>query len=224
MIEYQYQPLPTEEGFIRLLRLLPSPTHQAEIHVDLIEYNLTPSHTSSHSYEALSYVWGSLDTTSSILVGDKRLQVTPNLHAALSQLRDTVFPRVLWVDAVCINQCDDVEKALQIRCMARIYASAKRTIVWLGKERDDSDEAFETIRAAGMGEDVTAGEGTARAKSAVQALLRRKWFRRIWVRYSHLQGRHMAADVEPRSCRKSLRLDTLSFAVVLLSLTDMLSV
>jgi hypothetical protein len=68
-------------------------------------------------YEALSYVWGDPNVRRAIVVSDERkadagtkgtaeregeLQVTENLHSALQYLRLKDWPRVLWVDAVCI--------------------------------------------------------------------------------------------------------------------------
>ena len=179
---YQYSPLSRGPDSIRLLRLLPSWVDEAEIRVELLEYSLQISQRPCHSYEALSYVWGGLDTTKLIFVGDEYLEVTPNLHAALSQLRDSTFPRILWIDAVCINQKDDAEKELQIQSMASIYASAKRTIVWLGEEANGSTEAFEFIRLAGKGPKTGLGEVNVRREQLVDSVLQRDWFQRIWVR------------------------------------------
>jgi hypothetical protein len=39
---------------------------------------------------------------------------------------------MLWVDAVCINQLDPVEKGHQVAQMGRIYENAERVVVWLG--------------------------------------------------------------------------------------------
>lgn len=39
----------------------------------------------------------------------------------------------LWIDAICINQHDLAEKARQIPLMTRIYSTAARVLVWLGK-------------------------------------------------------------------------------------------
>lgn len=187
MIPYQYSPLYSQAGSIRLLRLLPSAVNEAEIKIELFEYSLITFQRSSHSYEALSYVWGGLDFSHTICVGGKYLHVTPNLHAALSQLRDSTFPRILWVDAVCINQKDDTEKALQIQSMAKIYASAKQTIVWLGEEGDWSSEIFETIRVCGSGLEIR-DQGSTWQGQAIDSLLQREWFQRIWVRQPiHLQ-------------------------------------
>ncbi|EAT82438.1 hypothetical protein SNOG_10103 [Parastagonospora nodorum SN15] len=209
MQHYQYAPLDRESDTIRLLRLLPSEVDKAEIRVELLEYDLRHSQQSlhsyeafsyflrhsqqsRHSYEALSYVWGGLETTQSILIGDEELRITSNLHAALLRLRDVTFPRILWVDAVCINQSDDPEKELQIQSMAMIYGFAKRTIVWLGEETEGSDIALEAIRFAGNkrdsifndnnGSSGRAGADEGYVRNAIASLLQREWFERIWVK------------------------------------------
>jgi hypothetical protein len=194
MAPYQYVPLSKGPESIRLLRLLPSEIEVAELQVELLEYSLQGSRPSGHSYEALSYVWGGLDTTQLIRVGDEHLDVTPNLYAALLRLRDSTFPRILWIDAVCINQKDHEEKERQIQSMAKIYSNAKRTIVWLGEEADGSSDAIEAIRVAGLGPSIipideddsdveeAIDEDNSDVEEAIDALLRRKWFQRIWVR------------------------------------------
>ncbi|CZR65847.1 uncharacterized protein PAC_15747 [Phialocephala subalpina] len=49
--------------------------------------------------------------------------------------------KYVWIDAVCINQQDSVEKAVQVGMMGRIYKSAKSVIVWLGRERQDINDS-----------------------------------------------------------------------------------
>jgi hypothetical protein len=61
-----------------------------------------------------------------------RLKITENLHLALREFRGTENPRVLWIDAVCINQCDDVEKSGQVALMREIYKGARTVLIRLG--------------------------------------------------------------------------------------------
>lgn len=42
-----------------------------------------------------------------------------------------------WVDAICINQENDAEKASQVALMGHIYKRAQSVIVWLGREHDE---------------------------------------------------------------------------------------
>ncbi|KAH8588487.1 heterokaryon incompatibility protein-domain-containing protein [Bisporella sp. PMI_857] len=98
-------------------------------------------------YAALSYTWGDPTVTKGILVNGKPLQVTANLESALRHLRRADNAFVLWVDAVCINQKDDVEeKNSQIMHMGAIYRSAIMVMLWLGDGDALSDMAFDVYR------------------------------------------------------------------------------
>ncbi|PVH74162.1 hypothetical protein DL98DRAFT_430035, partial [Cadophora sp. DSE1049] len=62
------------------------------------------------NYVALSYTWGDANDTLTIYLNNAPVQVTSNLHSALLHMR-AGLTRELWVDAICINQKDDVEKS-----------------------------------------------------------------------------------------------------------------
>lgn len=44
--------------------------------------------------------------------------------------------RALWIDAICINQKDNVEKANQVKIMHEIFANAGTVKIWLGEAND----------------------------------------------------------------------------------------
>lgn len=69
-------------------------------------------------------------------------RITRNLETALRALRKPKEARRLWIDAICINQMDKSEKTHQVRQMNKIYALAKRVIVWLGLADQDSTAVF----------------------------------------------------------------------------------
>jgi len=72
--------------------------------------------------------------------------VTTNLRAALLNIRQLDQPCTLWVDAVCINQSDVLERGHQVSIMADIYRNATRTIVWLGDSRPPfTKKAYEVV-------------------------------------------------------------------------------
>ncbi|KAK1751065.1 heterokaryon incompatibility protein-domain-containing protein [Echria macrotheca] len=189
---YRYSPLP--DGFIRLLRVMPDRDSNAPIRCRIFEYPLQGWTQATHLYEALSYVWGSPDNPKVIEVQPEdhslsaaaahNLLVTENLHTALSNLRDGFLERIIWIDAICINQADDDEKGQQIQLMAKIYASANRVVVWLGEAADDSDQALAALRTAAQKQhDRSAIEKPDRRRfqQPVLNLLKRPWFERIWV-------------------------------------------
>jgi len=87
-------------------------------------------------FEALSYEWGppssSQETSTSVLLNSVPKSVRPNLFDALLHLRYQDRERVLWIDALCINQEDIGERNRQVRQMGQIYSSATCVIVWIG--------------------------------------------------------------------------------------------
>src|SRR4051794_22415309 len=115
MSSYPYSLLPQDGDYIRLLRLLPNEDEAAPLHCELRKYSLQRSSLRTHLYEALSYVWGDPDNTLSICVDKNQFQVTVNLHAALSRLRDHSFERIIWVDAICIDQSNKEERKQQVQ-------------------------------------------------------------------------------------------------------------
>ncbi|KAL1628591.1 hypothetical protein SLS56_005823 [Neofusicoccum ribis] len=141
-----YQPLPHPDS-IRLLEIHPGP-HSAPLTCHLVLSRLNPS-TPPPSYEAISYVWGSVSARTSLHCNTQALSVTQNLGDALKRFRLPTTPRVVWVDGLCINQADDREKGHHVKRMRLIYKRAARVLVWLGHPPDAAmpRKAFDAIRA-----------------------------------------------------------------------------
>jgi hypothetical protein len=126
---YPYSLLPPDSDNIRLLRLLPNEDKDAPLYCELRNYSLQRSSLRTHLYEALSYVWGDPNNTLSICVDKNQFQVTVNLYAALSCLRDHFFERIIQVDAICTDPSNVEERKQQVQLMAKIYSNAYRVIV-----------------------------------------------------------------------------------------------
>lgn len=123
----QYNKLEPQRKEIRLLSLLPGKANYP------IECTLqTISLESPPDFEALSYVWGEPSIKKPLIVNGVPHSVTLNLEAALRAFRNHQTVRVLWVDALCINQNDLHEKNVQVPQMARLYLAASAVLVWLG--------------------------------------------------------------------------------------------
>lgn len=85
-------------------------------------------------FEAISYVWGSDKKVSKISCHGRAIPISSSLDAILRGLRQPDDERTLWVDALCINQADPVERNYQVAMVAQIYAAAKETIIHLGPD------------------------------------------------------------------------------------------
>ena len=176
MSSYHHSPLP--EGNVRLLRLLPHQDESSRIECLLSDSHLLDSGT-AHPFDALSYAWGSGDSSKSILINNSEYAVGANLHAALLHLRDRFVDRIVWVDAICIDQTNTNEKSQQVQSMAKIYAKASRVIVWLREAAATSGQALEDIRMSSSQQSLPLDKTN---KQAILDLIGRPWFQRIWVR------------------------------------------
>jgi hypothetical protein len=181
MSSYRYLPLPSKGDYIRLLCLLPNESEAEPLQCKLRNYSLQKSSPRTHRYEALSYVWGDPRETLPIYIDKDQLFITVNLHAALSRLRDHSFERIIWVDAICIDQKHLEEQGQQVQLMAKIYSNAYCVIVWLGEKTEDTDRALEDIRLT-ANKELKERSKKEINQGAILNLLQRPWFQRIWVR------------------------------------------
>lgn len=76
---------------------------------------------------------GTIGLVDQIEVDGQRLWTTENLYIALQYLRSRDQDRILWIDAICINQSDLAEKNQQVLEMGKIFSHAARVMFWLGK-------------------------------------------------------------------------------------------
>jgi hypothetical protein len=128
---YKYSPIGTSVDGIRLLIL--EPTGLPLVWTNLIKCRLVHvTFAQKPKYEALSYTWGDETIQHPITIDGNHFTVAQNLFNALKYLRHPSEERVLWVDAICINQTDFSEKNRQIGFMPFIYMRAKRVLIWLG--------------------------------------------------------------------------------------------
>ncbi|KAF5652772.1 heterokaryon incompatibility OR [Fusarium sp. NRRL 25303] len=135
-----YQPI-TGDKEIRLLVLEPGARE------DVLECELVNAELSWRTrFEALSYAWGDDTTKHELKCSGYNISVMANLHDALLDLRLPTQRRVLWIDALCINQADNDEKSKQIRLMHEIYSQAQEVLIYLGKSDASVHGAIESMR------------------------------------------------------------------------------
>jgi hypothetical protein len=172
-----YSPLATSDAF-RLMVLQPGKRH------DPIVVQLRAlSATSVPEYDALSYVWGDPQAVIPILVNGIPTPITVNLHAALVQVRSPHTSRVLWTDALCINQQDPQERSQQVIIMGSIYARARLVLACMGTSPDGGAgriASFLNDYAPVMRSGAVPPTQDSRWRS-FGPLLRKPWFTRAWV-------------------------------------------
>ncbi|KAH7360040.1 heterokaryon incompatibility protein-domain-containing protein, partial [Pyrenochaeta sp. MPI-SDFR-AT-0127] len=135
-----YKPLRDPQREIRLLQLLPGygaiPIQCILLHVNL-DY--------APKYEAISYTWGDPNVKNQIWIDGKSFDTMGNSRNALHELRLRHVSRVIWLDAICINQEDLTEKSSQVLLMRNIYEKASEVVIWLSPPRVDPDLAADFI-------------------------------------------------------------------------------
>jgi hypothetical protein len=172
---------------IRLLEVLPGMRQDAVINCRLQHYDLT----STPRYEAISYCWGDATDLTPIHVNDHKFNITRNLHDALFHLRLKDKSRLIWVDAICINQQDRAERASQVSIMNQIYQNSLRTLIWLGPGNEKTPHAFKQLHELASQAEAEAsgtsdptlrfGEHLNRNDSTIELLIEFPWWNRVWV-------------------------------------------
>ncbi|KAK4033438.1 heterokaryon incompatibility protein-domain-containing protein [Parachaetomium inaequale] len=147
-------------------------------------------------YSALSYVWGEPQFNDVILIDGKRLAITNSLGIALRRLRPVAGQPALriWIDQICINQRDTVERNQQVRLMHAIFRDAHRVLVWLGADPDGhAPRAFQLANALRSIFEDKLLSSLCKSKGAdfdwipvenwksLRELSKLPWFRRAWI-------------------------------------------
>jgi tetratricopeptide (TPR) repeat protein len=204
-----YQPLNTKNREIRLINIKKAPA-ASPMHCELVVTSLDEA----LPFQALSYTWGLATENRQLNLHGSAMNITNNLWHALTQLRSTVTERLLWVDAVSINQMDIQERSSQVQLMRDIYSEATCTLVWLGEEKDDSQIAMCFLKELET--------STSPVKIALRALqdslqnplinaleslfTRREYWNRLWV----VQEVICAKDAVVHCGTESIRYETIS--------------
>ncbi|KAI3316471.1 hypothetical protein HD806DRAFT_517477 [Xylariaceae sp. AK1471] len=138
-LRYSYERLTGKQ--IRLFVLFPGKNAEM-LHGSIC---ILPFIEDAGSYRTLSYAWGE-DTHSkhTLVTPEGTLRLKSSLYEALLRLRHEEATVVLWVDALCINQADETEKAGQIRLLPEIFQHATSTIAFIGAD-EKSDSALEML-------------------------------------------------------------------------------
>ncbi|RYP02352.1 hypothetical protein DL764_005834 [Monosporascus ibericus] len=167
---------------LRLICLEPAEAGHP-VHLTLETYN----DDGCPEYETTSYMWGGENADNEfccpVYVGrfwDVMFH-TRNCHAMLKYLRPKRGIRLVWTDAVCINQKDTEERESQVAKMGEIYRRSTRAVVYLGADIiHDDGEGYPIRRGLNEVGDLIANRAAPNSPT-LQQILSRKYFGRLWV-------------------------------------------
>ncbi|KAF3074533.1 hypothetical protein CFAM422_003408 [Trichoderma lentiforme] len=138
-----YPELPDSRS-IRVIKLHGATSPSDDIRFDLITVSLDVP----LPYEAISYTWSGQPLDRPVYANGREYLVTRNAKDVMKRLRPNKpeHSRNLWIDAICINQKDDREKAVEVQLMYEIYANAERVNIWLGQGSESTALALKWLR------------------------------------------------------------------------------
>lgn len=180
---YRYEPLNSDKREIRLFDLEPGKRE------DPIRGTLrTVSLDDDPQYECLSYLWGKLEKTFPVYIGEYyELRAHYNLCAALRDLRPEDETLTIWIDAICIDQTRLDEKSYQIPLMRDIYTRAKTVRAWLDVKVDANAEAFEQLSR--LGDRISLEDYSVEYWLPVAEIFRNPYWYRVWIQQELILAR-----------------------------------
>ena len=155
------------------------------------------------SYETISNVWGDPKDRGSIKLNGVDFDCPMSSERVLRRMRYPDRCRILWVNAICINQADILERSDQVAMMDQIYTNTFRNLIWLGEADESSGRALDAIDAVledaqcetgdfsrlydtlyndrGVDQFASTGLSFDVDHTALLTFYARAWFRRLWV-------------------------------------------
>ncbi|KAH3953372.1 hypothetical protein HBI56_113400 [Parastagonospora nodorum] len=177
-----------EEFRLACLSAVPEPDYPLHLTLEIVADHDHPE------YECASYSWGGEEGDSSlcqpVYIGDywDILLQTRNCWSMLCFLRPKRGVRMVWVDAICINQENTNERGAQVAKMRQIYETCLRVVVYLGDDLVTMPENYPTWQAFNTIEDASShslrfatGHRLCNKRYGIRDLLSRRYFSRIWV-------------------------------------------
>lgn len=154
---YHYDPL-SGRDHIRLLVLNPAKNRITPLSCSIIPHRLA---SQDRKYSAVSYAWGDAEATHSLAITHNDdtayLKITVDVDILLRHFRAPREVRYLWIDAICLNQGDEIEKAHQIPAMGRIYKEAMDVRIWLGVANVMTSTLYGFFREVSRGPELKQG-------------------------------------------------------------------
>lgn len=195
--DIDYRDLPVSTNQIRLIKLHPrAATNPPEPSDGPSEEPLlcelgSFTRGSYPPFHALSYAWEPTGPNVSVLINGQSCQVSEIVEQALRWLWESQRETYVWIDQLCINQKDDIEKTIQVQKMRHIYTEADDVVAWLGMSFPHSDILFDYLHNMGISVREKSGKAFTdlhddvhqlnELKVSFQHFCQRKYWTRLWI-------------------------------------------
>jgi hypothetical protein len=162
-------------------------------------------------------MWGESLSDHEIVIDGCSFHVRDNLYKFLELASERYPNEPLWIDAVCINQSNNIEKAVEVRRMGAIYTGAKEVLIWLGNGHlsERSSDWINSVQREDCNPNV---------RKQLEDLLQHPYWTRTWVTQEVLLAKsigmlcgtqHMEWTVFASAVIKAMDLDVFGFASAL---------
>ncbi|KAK5087247.1 hypothetical protein LTR70_007385 [Exophiala xenobiotica] len=139
-------------------------------------------------YHAISHVWSHCERNRTIILNGRPFPITSSDYNILCKSSSYSAPRTIWIDTICINQRDGVEKASQIKKNARYLLQCQILRAYGASKSDCSAIMTEMLLRKKNDKWVRA-----RIDSLLE-LLSNEWFERTWVIQEFVTARHVVVN------------------------------
>ncbi|PON21925.1 hypothetical protein TGAM01_v209181 [Trichoderma gamsii] len=196
---FSHVPLSTDGHYIRLVKIKNFEDHGAkELMLDLAVQQFTDD----IAYNAVSYEWGNAEAAAQIQINNEDVSIRQNLYDFLQILSQSAYKdEWLFVDAICIDQGNILERNAQVQRMGDIYRQARVVLVWLGPATPESDVIFdmcETHAVSAEDDALAAISWEEEVGDALDTIYQRSYWTRLWIIQELLLARSIVFFCGPK--------------------------
>lgn len=179
---YRDLPLDTRENTIRLWSFDNTRAYSVDGCTLLLEMSVF-TQESCPDYIALSYTWqDDIIQDLPILVNERRLHITHNLHVFIQYLRlrgvGMRGPKWFFADQISLDQNNQHEREHQVSLMGSIYSKAHTVFAWLGLAPDDCYDADAFLE---LDRNFRHQENCRQIVHTLMGLAYSKYWSRLWI-------------------------------------------
>ncbi|KAM0512083.1 hypothetical protein ACHAPE_009231 [Trichoderma viride] len=196
---FAHVPLSTNGHYIRLVKIKTVDEQGAK----KLKLDLAVRQFTDHiAYNAVSYEWGNAEAAAQIQINNQAVSIRQNLYDFLEILSQSAYKdEWLFIDAICIDQGNILERNAQVQRMGDIYRQAQVVLVWLGPATSESDAIFnmcETQIVSAEGDALAAISWEGGVGDALETIYQRSYWTRLWIIQELLLARSIVFFCGPK--------------------------